>query len=171
LVVSAMMAALAVTLPIGFHVVGLGSAFSPMLLPLLVNGFLVPPGWAVLTAAAAPLASAVLTGMPPFYPPMVVIVAVEAVVLAGVASGLFGWTRPRIWLALGAAVVLGRSASLLLTWQLAGAFGLPQAFSATASLVHGLPGVVLQCTVVPAVVRLLLQRRSLLLGWGTDEQA
>jgi hypothetical protein len=171
LVVSAMMAALAVTLPIGFHLVGLGSAFSPLLLPLLLNGFLVPPGWAVLTAAAAPLASAVLTGMPPFYPPMVVIVTAEAIVLAGVASGLYRWTRPRVWLPLGAAVTLGRATSLLLTWQLAGAFGLPQAFSATASLVHGLPGAVLQCTVVPAVVHLLSGRRSLLLGWETDEQA
>jgi hypothetical protein len=171
LVVSAMMAALAVTLPMGFHVAGLGSTFSPLLLPLLLNGFLVPFRWAVLTAAVAPLTSGVLTGMPPFYPPIALVMTAEGIVLAGVAAGLFRWTRPRVWLPLGAAVILGRTTSLVLTWQLAGAFGLPQAFSAVASLVHGLPGTVLQCTVVPVIVRLLLNRRSLLLCGEDDEQA
>ena len=166
-----MMAALAVTLPIGFHVVGLGRAFSPLLLPLLLNGFLVPPGWAVLTGAVAPIASGVMTGMPPFYPPVALIMVVEGVVLGGVAAWLFRWTRPSVWLPLAAAVILSRAVNLVLTWQLAGAFGLPQAFSAAASLVQGLPGIVLQCTVVPIVVGLLRKRRSLLLGVEDDGQA
>ncbi len=166
-----MMAALAVTLPMGFHAAGIGRTFSPLFLPLLLNGFLVPPGWAVLTGAVSPIASGLMTGMPPFYPPVALIMTAEGAVLGGVAAWLFNWTRPSVWLPLGAAVVLGRCTSLVLTWQLAGAFGLPQAFSATASLVQGLPGTILQCTVVPVVVRLLLKRRSLLLRAEDDEQA
>lgn len=168
LVVSAVMASLALTLPLAFHVAGLGSAFLPMLLPLLLNAFLVPVRWALLTAALAPLASGLLTGMPPFYPPVAVVMSVEAMVMAGAAGALFRWTNRRIWVAVIGAVILGRCTMLVLTWQLAGAFGLPKAFSAIASLVHGLPGIVLQCTVVPAALRLLFRRHSLLLPGETE---
>jgi hypothetical protein len=166
-----MMAALALTLPVAFHAAGLGSSFLPMLLPLLLNGFLVPMTWAALTGAVVPLASGFLTGMPPFYPPIAFVMSVEAAVLASVAAAVFRLTKPRIWLPLMAAVVLSRGTMLLLTWQLAGVFGLPKAFSAVASLVHGLPGVALQCTVVPLVLRLLLGRHSLLLPGQRDDQA
>jgi hypothetical protein len=163
LVISAMMAALALTLPMAFHVVGLGSSFLPLFLPLLINGFLVPLPWAVFTGIVSPLASAFLTGMPPLYPPIALVMSAEGAVLAGVAAGLFGFMKPRVWAPLIASVVLGRCTMLVLTWQLAGVFGLPTAFSAGASLVHGLPGVALECSVVPLVVRLLLRRPSLLL--------
>lgn len=171
LIVSAMMAALAITLPIGFHAAGLGSTFSPLLLPLLLNGFLAPAGWAVLTGAVAPLLSGAMTGMPPFYPPIAFIMSAEGMVLAGVAAALYRRTRPRVWVPLVCAVVLGRLTNLALTWQLAGMVGLPKTFSAVASLVHSLPGTALQCTVVPAVVRALNARRSLLLGGEEDGQA
>lgn len=168
LVVSAMMAGLALTLPVAFHVAGLGSAFLPLLLPLLLNAFLVPMRWAVFTAGAAPLASGFLTGMPPVYPPVAFVMSAEAAVMAGAAGALFRLTNRRIWVPLIAAVILGRCTMLLLTWQLAGAFGLPKAFSAIASLVHGLPGVALQCTVVPVALRLLFRRPSLLLTGETE---
>ena len=171
LVVSAMMAALALTLPMAFHVVGLGSSFLPMFLPLLLNGFLVPVRWAVLTGVLAPLASGFLTGMPPFYPPIAMVMSAEAAVLGGTAAVLFRCTRPRLWPPLVAAVVLSRCTMLLLTWHLAGAFGLPKAFSAVGSLAHGLPGVALQCTVVPLVLGLLLRRPSLLLPDEHDAPA
>ena len=80
LVVCAAMAALALALPIAFHMAGLGSEFLPMLLPLLVNAFLVPFVPAVAMAAVAPFISALATGMPPLYPPI-------AVVLGGRSRG------------------------------------------------------------------------------------
>lgn len=160
LVVSAMMAALALTLPMAFHAVGLGSSFLPLLLPLLLNGFLVPFRWAVPVAAVVPIASSLATGMPPMYPPIAVVMAAEAAVLAGVAAGVFAVTRPRVWPALAAAIILGRTTMLLLTWQQAGRFGLPPAFSAAAALVQGMPGVILQCAVVPVIVGRLHARRG-----------
>jgi len=160
MVVSAVMTALALTLPVAFHAVGLGSQFLPMLLPLLVNGFLSSTGWAVLTGLAAPLISALTTGMPPLYPPLAVVVALEGAVLGGVASLVWRLTRPRIWPALLAAVASGRLVAFLITWFMAAKLQLPVALAAWGLLVHGLPGVAVQLAVTPAVVRYLERRKG-----------
>jgi hypothetical protein len=162
MVVSAMMAALALTLPIAFHAVGLGSHFLPMLLPLLLNGFLVSPGWAVLTALVTPFLSAFATGMPPLYPPMVAVVACEGVTLAGVSSILYARGKRSLWPALIAAVVAARLAAFASAWALASWFDLPPAFASVAIFVKGLPGVALQLAVVPIVVRQLTRRPGIL---------
>ncbi len=164
MVLSAAMAALALTLPIGFHAVGLGSQFLPMLLPLLVNGFLSSPGWAVLTGLLAPVASSLATGMPPLYPPVALIVALEGATLGGVAAVIWRVSRPRIWPALLCAVVCGRLLTLALTWALAERLRLPGALTSWAALAHGLPGVALQLSVTPLAVRLIARRRSPLFG-------
>lgn len=158
MVLSAMMAALALVLPVAFHAVGLGSKFLPMLLPLLLNGFLSPLGWAVGTALLVPLVSGVLTGMPPLYPPIVLVVALEGAVLGGVASLIYRRGAGRLWPALIAAVCCGRLAALGASWVLARWFGLPPALASAAMLVQGLPGVILQLAVVPIVVRALAKR-------------
>jgi len=160
--ISAAMAALALTLPVGFHMAGLGSQFLPMLLPLLINGFLVAPGWAVLTGLAAPVASSLATGMPPLYPPVALIVALEGATLGGVAAVVRRFSRPRVWPALISAVCCGRLLSFALNWALAGRLGLPPALTSWAALLHGLPGVALQLSVTPLVVAMLEGRRSLL---------
>jgi hypothetical protein len=161
LVICAAMTALALALPLAFHTVGLGSEFLPMLLPLLVNAFLVPLAPAVATAALAPFLSSLATGMPPLYPPVVVVLAAEEVVMSGVASLL---RRRPIWLPLLAAIVAGRLATVLLTAALAPEFHLPAAASSFAILIQGLPGTVLQILVVPLAVRAVRGRSSLLFG-------
>lgn len=162
LVVNAMIMALGLTLPMAFHAVGLGSKFTPMLLPLLLNGFLSPLGWAVMTAGLTPLVSALATGMPPLYPPVAFIMSVECMVLAGTARLAYCGTRGKMWPALVAAVICGRATSLTLSWFVAGALGLPQKLSVAASFVQGLPGIALQLSVVPLVLSLVLRRKSLL---------
>lgn len=164
MVVSAAMAALAVTLPAAFHAAGLGSRFLPMLLPLLVNGFLSSPGWAVATGLTAPVVSALATGMPPLYPPVAAIVAVEGATLGGVASVMWRLTRPRIWPALAAAVAAGRAVAFVLSWALAEQFKLPGAAAAWGTLAHGLPGVALQLSVTPLAVRFVRGRKGPLFG-------
>lgn len=162
LVLNAAMMALALTLPVAFHAVGLGSKFLPMLLPLLLNGFLSPWRWAIVTGAAAPLASSLLTGMPPLYPPVVLIMSAEGMVLGGVAAALYRVCGRRLWPALLAAVVCGRATTLVLTWALARSFELPPGATSAAVLLQGLPGVVLQLAVVPVALRALSKRDSLL---------
>jgi len=163
MVISAVMAALALTLPPAFHAVGLGSKFLPMLLPLLLNGFLSPVGWAAGTGLLIPWVSAFATGMPPLYPPVAAVVSVEAAVMAGLAASLYRGGGRSLWVALGPAVIAGRLVAFSLTWILARAFGLPPAVSAVAATVEGLPGVALQLAVVPAVLHVVSRRPGLLL--------
>ncbi|MGC8793429.1 MAG: ECF transporter S component [Bryobacteraceae bacterium] len=158
MVVSAAMGALALVLPVGFHAVGLGSQFLPMLLPLLINGFLSTPLWAVLTALSVPPVSGLLTGMPPLYPPMAAVVALEGATLAGVAALAWRLVRPRLWPALLAAIVCGRLMAVVLTWALARLYHLPGMVAGWAVLLHGLPGVALQLAVTPVVVRYACSR-------------
>jgi hypothetical protein len=167
MVISAAMAALALTLPVAFHAVGLGSKFLPMLLPLLLNGFLVPMPWAVLTGAVVPPVSGLVTGMPPLYPPVALLMSCEGAMLGGIAAAVYWLTRPRIWPALVAAIVAGRAVSFALTWWLAGRFGLPPVLASGGTFIQGLPGVALQLAVVPMVVRTLSKRRGILFS---DEQ-
>jgi putative effector of murein hydrolase len=162
MVISAVMMALALVLPIAFHAVGLGSKFLPMLLPLLLNGFLVPLRWAVFIAVLAPFISCFATGMPPLYPPSVLVVALEGAALAGVASAVYRNRPSRRWPALLAAIAAGRITAVAATWFVARIFNLPPGLSAAALLLQGLPGVALQLVVVPLVLAQLSRRRGTL---------
>ncbi len=162
LVISALMAGLALVLPVAFHAVGLGSKFLPMLLPLLLNGFLTPLPWAVLTGCAVPLLSSLATGMPPLYPPIAISMAFEGAVLGGTAALLYRRGRGSMWFGLIAAIALGRLTAFASLYALAVLFGLPPKLASLASLAQGIPGVILQIAVVPLVVSLLSRRRGLL---------
>jgi hypothetical protein len=153
MVISAAMAAMALVLPIAFHAVGMGNKFLPMLLPLLLNGFLAPFPWAIATGALTPLLSAVTTGMPPMFPPVAFSMSLECGVMSGTAAAIYRGRPSRLWYALIAAIVLGRATSLSATWLLAGLFHLPATVLTAAALIQGMPGVLLQLAVVPMVVR------------------
>jgi len=162
MVISASMAAMGLVLPIAFHAVGLGSKFLPMLLPLLLNGFLVPLPWAIATGALVPLLSAVTTGMPPLFPPVAFSMSLECAVLGGTAAAIYRGRPSRLWYALITAILLGRATSLGATWLFAQLLHLPATIVTAAALVQGLPGVLLQLAVVPLVVRQTIRRRGLL---------
>lgn len=170
MVMSAAMTALALVLPPAFHAVGLGSQFLPLLLPVLLNGFLSTFGWAALAGAAAPLASSLLTGMPPLYPPVALVLSLEGAVLGGLAALIYRRTRPRILPAVIPAILCGRLLSFALTWFLARQLTLPAALASSAALLHGLPGVALQLTVVPLVVRSISKRQGILFSDESDRK-
>ncbi len=160
MVVNAAIMALGLVLPMAFHAVGLGSKFLPLLLPLLLNGFLSPFAWAVGTGAATPLVSALATGMPPLYPPVAFVMMVEGAVLGGVARVAYRATSKRVWPALLAAILCGRLTSAALSWFMAQALDLPARLSVAASMAQGLPGVALQIAVIPLVLRALRARKG-----------
>lgn len=170
MVISAAMAAMGLVLPIAFHAVGLGNKFLPMLLPLLLNGFLVPLPWAVTTGVLVPLISSVATGMPPLYPPVAFAMALEGAVMSGSAAAVYRGRQPRLWYALVIAVILGRTTSLVSTWTIATFLHLPRQLTTAAVLLQGLPGVLLQLAVVPLVVRRTSRRRSLLFNHGSASE-
>jgi len=163
MIASAAMAALAIILPIAFHAVGLGAKFMPMVLVLMLNGFLSPWPWAMLAGAVVPIASSLLTGMPPFYPPVCLTMSVEMMLTAGLAALLYRLSRPRIWPALILTILFNRATSLALTYFLADKFGLPPRIVSLAYFAQGLPGIALQLTVIPLVVSTLARRKGILL--------
>lgn len=157
MIISAALGALALVLPAVFHMVGLGSRFLPMLLPLLLNSFLSARRWAVGTGLAIPWISALTTGMPPLYPPVAAAMSLEAGTMA-MAAPLFG-RLPVFW-RVSLTVACGRLVAFGASWALAQAFRLPPAFASAALLIQGLPGVALQLAVVPFLLSRLVRREG-----------
>ncbi len=160
MVISAAMGALALALPVAFHAVGLGSRFLPMLLPLLINGYLSRWPWAVATGLLIPWISALATGMPPLFPPIAAIMSLEGAVLAAAAAAT---SRLPLPVSAALAIAAGRATALAATYAAAYWLDLPPGFASLALLVQGLPGVVLQWIVTPLAVAALRRRGGLLI--------
>jgi len=166
MVVSAALAALGIVVPIAFHAVGLGSRFMPMILVVMLCGFVLPLGWAAFTGAIVPVVSCLLTGMPPLYPPFFLIMSIELALTSAAVSLVFSRTVPRIWPALLSGILLDRVISTVLTYYLAGWFGLPPWLFTFAQFAQSLPGIALQLMVVPLVVRAIQGREGILFSHG-----
>ena len=146
--------ALGIVVPAVFHTVGsagLGKTLLPMHLPILALGMLA--GWevALIVGAATPLLSAALTGMPP--PPMALVMAAELAVLAGSASLLRSRGLP-IWLIAPLAIIAARGIDAVAILTIGPLLGFDQGVYAfvIGGLALGVPGIVLQLTVVPGAV-------------------
>ena len=143
-----------------FHVLHLGSVFMPMYLPLVALAFFVSPRVCAATALVVPLLSGLLTGMPPFYPPVAVAMSVELAVMSALAS----WASRR-W---PGSVLLVLVPTLLVGRVLQGGAGyligllveLPPMFLSVVSVVSGWPGLVLMVLVIPPLVRVARGTRT-----------
>jgi hypothetical protein len=171
ILVGALFAALGVVVPILFHLVGLGRVFLPMHLPILAVGFFVSPIVAAAAGFVTPWVSSFLTGMPPF--PVAVLMSLELPVLAGIASLCYRALKGRVhksrwvgkiiavWSSTVIAIVARIAVDLLLLAKVvapilqlpAGSFGL-------AAVLAGTPGIVLQLTLVPAIVLAIERMRK-----------
>lgn len=169
--VGALFAALGVVVPILFHLVGLGRVFLPMHLPILAVGFFVSPIVAAAAGFVTPWVSSFLTGMPPL--PVAVLMSLELLVLAGIASLCYRALKGRVhksrwvgkiiavWSSTVIAIVARIAVDLLLLAKVvapilqlpAGSFGL-------AAVLAGTPGIVLQLTLVPAIVLAIERMRK-----------
>jgi hypothetical protein len=148
--------AAALLLPVVFHVLQLGAVFMPMYLPLVALAFLVRPGVAASAALLVPLLSAVVTGMPPLYPPVAAIMALELAFMGFcIAVASRRWPAARPWLVLLPVLLVGRALNLALTWWAARLLGLPAGLVAGAWLLSGWPGLILILVVVPPLVRVV----------------
>jgi len=151
--------ALALALPMLFHALGLaGPMFLPMYWPLVTLAFLVKTRRAVAVAALVPWASALLTGMPLLWPPLVAVVSLE---LALQVAALGAFAKPvrrsgvRVFAGLAGVLVPGRVLHAGLVWCLAQAFpdlpGGARVFT-WAALLSGWPGVAAMLVFVPVFV-------------------
>lgn len=156
LTTGALLGALAIVLPIAFHGLGpgVGPIFQPMYLPILALGLMVSWEVALAVGCLAPIASALLTGMPPFAPPVAFLMASELAALA-VGASLARRTGAGVWLGAVVGIVASRlaGAGALLTVGHALGYGQGLWQYSVLSFAIAWPGLVLQLAVVPAVVR------------------
>jgi hypothetical protein len=177
LALGGLMGALAIALPIVFHAVGLGRAFLPMYLPILALGLLAEWPVAGAVGVAAPLLSAVLTGMPPLAPPTAVLMSAELLTLGMTASLARRWGLG-VWPAAVIALVTTRAVGVAFLAVLGGAIGLQQGLREylLASLLISWPGIALQLTIVPAAV-VAIEKTSIIgyrrrgEAWSAEEVA
>ena len=149
---TAVFLALGLLIPILFHAIGLGSTFLPMFWPLATGAFFLPMPYAMLLGLLTPLLSSLLTGMPPFSPPIVYVMMGELVVLNAAISVLHAHTRWGIfWILLGS-LILSRFVLFLLVQLFAPLLGLPPTLFSFAAVIQGLPGMVVMMIFVPVLV-------------------
>lgn len=145
--------ALALVIPILFHATGLGSAFFPMFYPVITAGFLLPFRVSVAVGLIAPLVSALLTGMPPLFPPIAFIMAVEGLILTGLPALLFRRLKWPVVLTTVVTMAADRLLALGLVWIVSSWLDLPGKVIGLADLAKGLPGVALILVIVPFLVK------------------
>lgn len=148
-VLAGLFLAAALALPILFHALGLGSMFMPMFFPLALAGFLIVPPLAIIVGISAPLVSALLTGMPPFYPPIAFIMMAEGILFTALPRPLQKLLRLPAWLTLLVILLLDRMLLFLMIRAMAMIMKLPPAMLGWASVLHGLPGIVMMMAILP----------------------
>ena len=157
LIISAVCLALCLVLPfLTGQIPQIGSALSPMHLPVLLCGFLCGTLYALAVGAVAPLLRFVLFGMPPIFPTGVAMCFELAAY--GFISSILYRRLPRkklsIYIALLGAMIGGRIVWGLVRWLLAGLAGSSFTFAMflSGALLKAVPGIIVQIVLVPLLV-------------------
>jgi uncharacterized membrane protein len=171
--ICALCTALCYVLPLAFHAVGLGSAFSPMHIPVLLCGLVCGPVYGGFCGLAGPVISSVLSGMPTVT--QLFSMVPELMVYGIVCGALMGRVHTRsayadLYCAMVPAMILGRvvggvAKALFYLASSAGTFTL--ALWASSYFLETLPGTILQLVAVPTLI-LTLQKARLIPATGTE---
>ena len=153
--------AAALLLPFLFHLFHLGHIFMPMYLPLVTLAFFVHPAVSMTTAVLVPIVSGMVTGMPPFYPPVALLMSFELAVMAGFIGWIVRrWPRTNEWLLLVPVLLVGRLLYVISVYLIAQFLELPATFLAGVSLISGWPGMILMIVFIPPLVKSTRRYRS-----------
>lgn len=155
-------AALCCVLPLAFHAVGLGAAFSPLHLPVLLCALLCGPVYGGFCGLAGAVVSCLLTSMPS---PFQLIYMIPEVCTYGVIAGWLsgrvhtGRVLPDLWLSLIPAMLLGRvvGGAVQAVLYLSTAREYSLALWAGGYLAGTLPGAALQLAVLPPLALALMR--------------
>ena len=167
IVLSGLFIALGLILPMIFHMVGAGSTFLPMHIPVLIAGFMVDLPFAVAVGVLTPILSSLFTGMPPVFPVLPYMVF-ELATYAAVASVLYRKFKLNVYVSLICSMIAGRIISSLVVWGLAAFFmaKLPNPIVfITGGITQGIPGIIIQIVFIPAIV-FALEKSNLIKGEG-----
>jgi hypothetical protein len=156
--------ALCYVLPLAFHSLGIGTAFSPLHIPVLLCGLICGGFYGGFCGLAGPVLSSLLSGMPPV---MGLVTMIPELVVYGVVSGLLmKWVRTGklyldVYISLGGAMLLGRIAggiakALFFAYLANGeTFGI--AMWVSSYIVGTLPGIVAHLVLIPILVITLMK--------------
>ena len=140
----------------------IGSAISPMHIPVLLCGFLCGAPLGAIVGAVAPLLRSVLFGMPPMFPTATAM-AFELCgygLIAGLCYKLLPKSLPNVYIALALAMLGGRIVWGVAMWSLTGGNLTFDAFLASA-FVKAVPAIILHLVLIPPIVY-ALQRAHLI---------
>jgi len=150
IVVTGLFIALAILLPSFFHVIGLGKAFLPMHIPVLMAGLSTGSVSGLIAGTLAPLLSSLLTGMPPF--PFVIAMTCELGVY-GYMAGFFA-KRLNIYISVVFSMICSRFTYGMIYFLILPLFGIKVSmeYLLTGVLISSLPGIICQFALVPVFV-------------------
>lgn len=165
IVYAGVLVALGVILPQAFHVLGAnaGMTFLPIHIPILLAGVMLGGTYGGVIGIVVPLASSLLTGMPPV--PKLWFMLAELGVY-GFAIGILV-RKYNIYMALFLAMVLGRIAYALSLVVGVNLLGMSAPFmnstSFIAGIVQGIPGMLIQIIVIP-ILYMRLKKGGFIFG-------
>ena len=143
----------------------IGSAISPMHIPVLLAGFICSPWWAMAVGAVSPLLRFALFGMPPIFPTGVAMCFELAAY--GLVSGALYARLPKktsnIYVSLIAAMLLGRVVWGIVRVVLSGVSGEPFTWAAfmAGAFLNAIPGIIIHILLIPIIV-LALKKANLM---------
>ena len=143
----------------------IGSAISPMHIPVLLAGFICGPWWAMAVGAVAPLLRFALFGMPPIFPTGVAMCFELAAY--GLVSGALYARLPKktsnIYVSLIAAMLLGRVVWGIVRVVLSGVSGEHFTWAAfmAGAFLNAIPGIIIHILLIPIIV-LALKKANLM---------
>lgn len=164
----ALFCAIGALLPQAFHIFGetAGKTLLPMHIPAMLAGFFAGPVAGLITGVVSPILSNFITGGA-----MPILIKVPFMMLEVGAYGLFCGLMykslarirtpeyVRIIISVVAAQIIGRIVNALCTYVAVYAFGIVhpavQTGAVWASVIAGLPGIILQLVIIPPVLMLL----------------
>ena len=156
--------ALCYALPIAFHSVGLGSALSPMHIPVLLCGLVCGSGSGLICGIVGPCLSSLLSGMPPM---TMLIRMLPELAIYGLAGGISmklirtGSSVADVYISQIIAMICGRVvggiATAIFFTATSGVYSLP--LWVTSYFVEAVPGIVAHLVLVPVLVLALQKAR------------
>lgn len=156
LVLSGLLIALGLVLPMAFHLFKAGGpVFLPMHIPVLLGGMILSPIFALLVGVLTPIVSNLLTSMPPLMP-MLPIMIVELGLYGLVASILRKKLNLNVFISLIISMIIGRIGAGLVVYVMTSVFAVqfapPIAF-VIGGLSKGIPGIIIQLIFIPIIVK------------------
>lgn len=156
--------ALCYVLPLTFHSLVLGSALSPLHIPVLLCGLLCGWPYGLICGIAGPILSSLLSGMPPV---VMLIPMIPELCTYGAVCGLLmehirtGHFYADLYLSMFPAMLLGRvvGGAVQAVYYLTTAETYSVALWASSYLVGTLPGAILHLIVLPTLVLVLIKAR------------